>query len=272
MENKTGLVWGIVVLVGVVVVGIIFRFHTSAGPAPVVTVENTASTTTTVTTATTTTAIVKGVPSNTVVFTGTAGPSYNTPLTFAATVSADAKSALQKQFDEVVAGLKKDPTRGELWFSLGTIRKGAGDYAGAIEDWNFIATSHNSLSAAAYGNLADLYMNFLKDYPKAEQSYLKAIQLEPANPQSYEDLFTLYTATPYRSSVSASAGESILKKGIAANPKAVELQVILARYYVSVGRKADAKMEFEAAIANANGQGNAALAAQVQQEEASLKP
>ena len=108
-------------------------------------------------------------------------------------------------------------------------------------------------------------MNFLHDYTKAEANYLVGIKDAPSTTAFYKDLFSLYTTTSYKPS--NTAAENILKQGISANPKSVDLQMTLARYYKSLGRAADAKAEYDAAIANAKSQNQSDLAAQIQAEE-----
>lgn len=194
-------------------------------------------------------------------------PSYATPLSFASTVSQEVRQALQSQYDALVVQLAKNTNQMDLWLSLGALRKIAGDYAGAIEDWNFVAADGSSISYIAYGNLADLYSNFVKDYPKAEASYLAAIKLEPTYVDFYRGLYQLYAGV-YKQGTSAA--EDILKKGIAKNPNSVDLQVMLAQYYLSVGRTADAKAQYDVAIANAKAQELTSLAAQIQAEKDSI--
>jgi thioredoxin-like negative regulator of GroEL len=98
----------------------------------------------------------------------------------------------------------------------------------------------------------------------ANTNYLAAIKINPGQPDFYRALFTLYTTTSYKPT--ATAAEDILKAGIAANAKAVDLQVLLARYYKSAGRASDAAAEYAVAVSNAQSQGNQPLATQIQQE------
>jgi Tfp pilus assembly protein PilF len=106
-------------------------------------------------------------------------------------------------------------------------------------------------------------MNFLKDYSKAEQAYLSAIKADPAGAGAYRDLASLYDNLYKKGE---GAGEAILKKGVAASPDSVDLRVILARYYKDAGRTAEAKEQYQAAIAAANKAGQTEVAAQIQTE------
>lgn len=165
---------------------------------------------------------------------GAAMPSFTRPLSFASGVQENVKGALSAQFADVTAQLAKNSNQMDLWLLLGTLRKMGGDYQGAIEDWNYVAQNGNAISYVAYGNLADLYVNFVKDYPKAEASYKAAIALEPAYPDFYRGLFTLYTTTSYKST--PTAAEDILKQGIATNPNSADLKSLLNEYDKSLGR------------------------------------
>lgn len=194
-----------------------------------------------------------------------AAPEYQTPLVCASDLNAAACTQMQSEAATVAAQISKNPTNGVAWINLGTIRKINEDYSGAEAAWVYVTELYPK-NSIAFSNLGDLYMNFLHDYTKADASYLSAIKDAPTDTSSYKNLFTLYTTTSYKPT--ATAAENILKEGIAANPKAVDLQVMLARYYTAQGRTADAAAEYSAAIANATAQGQTDLAAQIQAEAA----
>ncbi len=58
-------------------------------------------------------------------------------------------------------------------------------------------------------------MNFVKDYPKAEDSYTTAISMNANVIGYYQDLYTLYT---YLYKTNTTAAADILKEGLANNP------------------------------------------------------
>ncbi|MBI5458070.1 hypothetical protein HY971_05100 [Candidatus Kaiserbacteria bacterium] len=152
-------------------------------------------------------------------------PDFRAPIKFGADVPADVRAALQKSADIIIAKLTKDSLDLRAWIELGGVHKMGGDYKGAESAWLFV-TQASPKNAIAYGNLADLYMNFLKDYSKAEAQYLKVISLEPSNIDPYRSLALLYTNF-YKKGTSAA--EDILKKGIRAIPDSTELKVLLER-------------------------------------------
>lgn len=197
-------------------------------------------------------------------------PDYKRPLTFPknTTLNAEAQSLLLKQYAKTQAVVIKDPLSFNEWIFLGNDNLIAGNYAIAQEYWEYVSLRWPT-NQASFNNLGDLYMNYLKDYAKAEKNWLQAVKNKADDPGVYKNLFTLYSETSYKPT--NTAAEDILKKGIAANPRAVNLQYDLAVYYKKLGRTADAKSMYQAAIDNANNQGQTQLAAQIKTELAAMK-
>ncbi len=150
----------------------------------------------------------------------------------------------------------------------GTDYKKAGDYANAAKTWESVSSMWPQ-NIISFNNLGDLYMNYLKDYPKAEKNYLQHITNRSDDPNAYRTLFELYTTTSYKPS--STAAEDILKKGIANNTQAYDLNILLARYYKAAGRTAEAKAQYDLAIGIVTRQGNASLAAQIDEEAKSAQ-
>ena len=194
-----------------------------------------------------------------------ATPEYRTALTCAQKVSSDVCSASQKAAAAQVMSIGKNPSDLEAWIELGVARKDAGDYVGAASAWNYVSALDPS-NVVSFNNLGDLYMSYLHEYPKAVASYMQEIRNNPHGLDAYKNIFQIYTTTAYTGSATAAA--DILKQGIAANPKAVDLQVILARYYKAHGDRADAQATYLAAISNAQSQGKSSLVTQLQAESA----
>ena len=275
-QNSYRTILSIVVIILIVLGGFLFlRSFKVADDNNATSTAGSVSSTTNASLASTTSAgqtTVGGVTGNgnfTVKMLGTlpAAPTYKNPLTCAASVSAQECALLQSQAATLKTQIAKNEQDFNAWMSLGTIRKNAGDTQGAITAWQYVTALYPS-DAGAYDNLADLYANTLKQYAKAESNYLTGIKLDPTDTNPYIDLFTIYTTTSYTGK--AGAAESILKQAIAANPKAVDLQVRLARYYRSLGRTADAKSEYAAAVSNAQAQGQSSLATEIQQEASGM--
>lgn len=218
MQNN-GYLWG-AVLALVIIVGGIFVFKARTANAPTTTTSGTASTTST-------------DLGNGVVATGPAGakielvdttvkpPSLTGSIVINASLASDVQAALRTKEEALITELKAAPTRVDLWLSLGVYRKIAGDYAGAAAAWQYVADAGPAnIKYIAYGNLGDLYMNFLKNYPKAEANYKAAIHIKPDFIDYYRSLFTLYRSF-YKTNTTAAA--DIVAQGLKANPNNADL-------------------------------------------------
>ncbi|KKW09413.1 MAG: hypothetical protein UY44_C0002G0053 [Candidatus Kaiserbacteria bacterium GW2011_GWA2_49_19] len=199
-------------------------------------------------------------------------PDFNAPLVFSSSTNftEEQKSALRAKAAGLRAQLAKDPLNYTAWLALGSTHKTAGDYAQAEKIWRYVSSQWPT-DATVLGNLGDLYMNFIKDYPKADASYLGAIRNNPRQTNAYRSLFSLYSGVY---TTHAYAAEDILKKGIKNNPEALDLYVLLARHYRDLGRTAEAKAEYDMAIVIAKGQTNAGAAdilADITDEQADIK-
>ncbi len=185
-------------------------------------------------------------------------PDFKTKL--ACTVAADVCAALADKYAKTQAALTANPSDFWAWVDLGTFRKIAGDYKGAAAAWEYLSKQYPT-NPTSFSNLGDLYMNYLKDSAKAEKNYLASIKNYAENANAYRALFEMYSAQ--KASAKAIA---ILEKGIAANPKMIDLRVLLARYYKELGRPADATATYHAAITAAESQGQKDLAASLRIE------
>ena len=141
-------------------------------------------------------------------------PNFNQPLVFSTSMSPEAKKASQDQFAILTATLAKDPTDLSAWLSLGALHKISGNYNAAQRIWEFVAAT-NPKDYVAFNNLGDLHMNFLKNYPKAEQNFRTVIALSPSYIDSYRNLYTLYR---YLYKTNTSAAADILTEGLKNNP------------------------------------------------------
>lgn len=249
-------------LAALVIAGIIWSLYPKSAAAP--------ATTATSTPIATTTESHDGVTASGGGFTVSGGdtielptpPDFRAPIAYASSVSPEVRAALAARATLLEDKIAKDSFDLAAWIDLGTVRKMAGDYRGAETAWvfvNAVAPEHPT----AIANLADLYMNFLPDYPKAESRYLKLIALDAHQVSAYASLATLYQ---HFYKIQTTAAEDILLKGIAANPQAIDLRIELARYYKNALLPAKAKAQYEAAIAEAEKQGNATLAAEIRAE------
>ncbi len=195
-------------------------------------------------------------------------PDFVKPLTFSSSTSVDVRAALNTQYAAVQGILKQKPTDFNAWLQLGIIRKIGGDYAGAAQDWNYVAALYPQ-SAVPHDDLGDLYLNFIKDQAKAESEYLQAVRLNPQDVNAFRTLFSLYTDYGYKAGTTAA--ENILKLAIKDNPNVVDFYVMLARYYVAQGNMIAAKTEYPIAITVAERTDNTSLVSTLQQELSDLR-
>ena len=193
---------------------------------------------------------------------------YTTPLSFEAGTSEEVKAILQGKFEELQAALSKDSKDFNVWVRLGALRKQAGDYLGAAGDWEYVSKLYPQ-NIVSFGNLGNLYLDFLKDYEKAELNYKQQITNSPASEDAYSALFSLHTDYGYKTGTSAA--KAILKEGIAAVPDSVSLRVLLARYYKEKGDTERAATQYDAAIAAAKTAGNTQAVSQLETEKAELE-
>lgn len=147
-------------------------------------------------------------------------PSIERPISITADLPDNAKAILRDKIQQEQVILRKEPTRVDIWLQLGVNRKIGGDYAGAIEAWDYVAAvAPNDVRAVAYGDLADLYMYFLKEYTKAEANYKQAIALAPNVIEYYRAMFYLYRDI-FKDTAKAQA---ILTQGLKSNPNNSDL-------------------------------------------------
>ena len=153
-------------------------------------------------------------------------PDFHAMLTFGTTVSKEVQASLNAQLLVVQATLAQNKQDFSAWLELGHLRKSAGDYKGAAEIWEYVAVLWPK-EVVPYNNLGDLYMNFIKDYAKAERNYKKIITLQPNYIDAYSNLFTLYR---YVYKTNTTAALDIINQGLVANPGNTDLLALKAQY------------------------------------------
>lgn len=188
-------------------------------------------------------------------------PDFRAPVQYASDVTPEVRAAVDARVQVLVDKLAKDSFDLGTWIDLGTMRKIGGDWKGAEMAWLFV-TKAAPKNPMAFSNLADLYMNFLKDYPKADAMYKKVNALAPDAIDAYISRSVLYESF-YKAGGNP---EAALKQGLTANPKSVELELALAHYYTRAGRPSDAKTAYQAAINIAQADGNTTLVSQIKSE------
>lgn len=145
---------------------------------------------------------------------------------FDKTLAPEVKTILLARLEKAVTAVKNDSKNAENWIELGLERKALADYEGARDAWEYAkALEPNNL--VPWNNLGDLYHYYLKDYAKSEENWKKTIALKPDYALGYRGLYELYL---YSLTAKSSEIPALLRAGIAANPKALDLQALLVDY------------------------------------------
>jgi cytochrome c-type biogenesis protein CcmH/NrfG len=148
------------------------------------------------------------------------------------------KDKYLNDFNLTKEALANDPNDFYAMLNLGMIKKYIGDYEGAELAW-VKAGELQPKNSTSFGNLADLYANFLKDYNQAIPAYQTAIANsmgEEKNLRFYRSFaeFYLYYLKDDKKA------EEILLDGIKNNPTSGELMVVLGNFYRDKGEKQNA--------------------------------
>lgn len=146
-------------------------------------------------------------------------------MTKASKEHAQGEKFLQ-QYLEAKEKIKKDPEDFGAYFEIGFVKAEFKDYPGAAEAYKkSYALNPNSL--VALNNLAGVYIK-MKEYSKAEETYLESINKFSDYVQSYYGIIDLYQnyLTERKSQI-----EPILLKALSGLPNDQNLLSLLAGYY-----------------------------------------
>ena len=149
-------------------------------------------------------------------------PDLDREIVFKEGFSADAQQLIIDDIEKISRELKDDPTFFGNWLYLGLNREAIGDYEGARQVWEY-AKLVRSNNFVVRGNLGDLYAYYLKDNQKAEENYLKALELGPRQTYLY-----FKTAEFYRDFLldNQKAKETV-QTGLINNPTSQDLKNLL---------------------------------------------
>ena len=188
-----------------------------------------------------------------------AAPSLNRKLVRPNNMEVAVFAQIESNIAETIAVLKIEDNF-NAWMNLASLYTIAEDYKGSEEVLVYLSKKYTP-SWQVFANLGSLYGTFLGDLNSAVTNYQKAIELLPQNASLYRSLHEVYVALGNQDKA-----VSILKEGIIAEPRAIDLYVVLARYLKSIGKLTEATAQYDAAINQANNLGNAELAAQIEAE------
>jgi tetratricopeptide (TPR) repeat protein len=152
-------------------------------------------------------------------------PDLNRQINIPAKITGEARNILLQKIRQATTTLADNPKNYDQWLILGIHYKTAEDYLGSKECWEYAHYLFPN-DFRPLGNLGDLYTYYLKDYAKAEDYFLQAIEKAPNQIYLYRNLYELYR---YGLKDDVKAKE-ILRKGIENNPKASDLRELLNNY------------------------------------------
>jgi len=179
----------------------------------------------------------------------------------------ESQKVIADQIKTLADDIESDPLDIGSWLDLALQYKAADDIEGAEEVWEYLtqAAPEHSLS---YYNLGYLYHVSLKDYPKSEEYYKKALAIDANQELYYTGLHELYR---YSYKKESNAVVDIIKEGIGQVPDSINLRLTLAGYYRDEkGDKKNAIKYFTQARDIASEQGNAQLVMMLDKEISSL--
>lgn len=184
-----------------------------------------------------------------------AAPNLARPVSAMIPLSSSVEEDAKKNIALLADALRKNPDDYTAWLGLGLFRKVLGDYNGAEEIWLYV-TLRWATDFVAYNNLGNLYHAELRDFPKADEYFLKAASLRPDFIQTYFNLYDLYRYS-YKGQETRAPGA--LLQGLEKNPANLNLMLALARYYVEMGNKDSASKYYKMAIQSAETESKTAL-------------
>ncbi|MBI5003900.1 tetratricopeptide repeat protein [Candidatus Kaiserbacteria bacterium] len=196
-------------------------------------------------------------------------PSLDRHVTYPVDFTPDARKIFDTKISGTRAALKANPGNISAWFDLAIEYRMVADYAGAVEIWKYVSAIHPDEGISLH-NLGEYYFHTAKDYPAAEEYYMRSIAVAPQLTQNYSDLADMYTYV-YKQDTSATV--DILKQGISktTSPENLSLIAQLAGYYANKNDTKDARVYYEQALQIAESMKNPNLAAQIKKSISQLK-
>lgn len=149
-------------------------------------------------------------------------PSLSRPIIIPKSFSPEDAILARKDIETAIDLVRNAPEKAKLWADLGQRRKGIEDYEGARDAYAYALALAPQYTLAA-DSLGVLHASYLKDYKKAEQYFLLAIELDPTAHYEYLRLYELYHDI-MKDDIKAKA---ILEKGLKAIPGEASFNVLL---------------------------------------------
>ncbi len=189
-------------------------------------------------------------------------PSLDRSFTIPASFPADAVQIMRSNINEVVGRLKEDRKDISEWISLAVLLKTIDDYLGAAEIWEFLGRELPT-NTVTFANLGSLYHLHLKDYPKSELNFRKAIENNRTNPALYLGLHELYK---YSYKTETGLAQDVLKEGLQHITDNTDLLITSARFAHERGEIDQAVVYYTRARDVAEESGNSKLVGQIDRD------
>ncbi|MCK4918192.1 MAG: hypothetical protein KAS02_00185 [Candidatus Pacebacteria bacterium] len=149
-------------------------------------------------------------------------PNLDREIEFLENFPEEARQIMIDRINTVVQDIKDKPGSYDDWISLGLQRKIIEDYEGVELAWEY-AKYLEPDRFLAWSNLGDLNAYYLSNNIKAEENYIKAIELNTHQIQTYIKIVEFYKEFLNDTEKAI----SILEKGIEVNPNSQELKDLL---------------------------------------------
>jgi len=149
-------------------------------------------------------------------------PDLNRKIVFSDDFSEEAQKIMTEKIEKVIQELKNDPKSFDNWLTLGLHRKTISDYEGAKLAWEYAKVLDQNNSVVR-GNLGDIYAYYLNDNQKAEENYLKALELGSSQVHLYFKVVEFYRDILKNNE----RAKEIVQFGLSLNPDSPELQSLL---------------------------------------------
>lgn len=239
MENKNGVILGVLIVISIVIVGIYLLSPVENNPEP----DDTESTDNGTATSTVEDEIrnilgegdydIEVIPIDENEG-GIDVPNIHKPL------PDDIAADTRKEMENLISLLDEDLENHGAWVDLASYRRLTGDLDGAEEIWIFMSKAWvNDL--IAYINLGDLYHFYKKDYPKSEENYKLAIKSDPNYIPNYIKLHELYK---FSYEDKSDLADDALLDGLTVHPNDMVLLANLGEYYKQEEDTENAKKYF----------------------------
>lgn len=196
-------------------------------------------------------------------------PSLDRAIHYPESFDENTKTLFDQKLEKAKTALRENPNDVSAWFDLAIYYRMVNDQAGAVEIWKYVSTKYPTEGISLH-NLGEYYFHTAKDYPTAEQYYMRSIAIAPQLGQNYLDLFDMYKYVYKQETIAA---PDILKQGASkvSISEGTGYFRMLGLYYQEKGDTANARTYYKQALAGAQSMRDSAQVKQIQLLISTLK-